>query len=207
MASLSACCRTWTATSPIPCGWTGALRSCPTTRGTATSIPCCPTEKTCSATRTMRTSMSATPARTESGWSSSPRVSCGCYPGSGPTPCGWTSPWGRLRSRGGRPCYIAKHLGEAVPDAAVRPARWKPTAPSPGSGTKTAHRASSKQHPGVRARLPRPLNDGRLAYIADRDGVEALVHQGRRRRPSPTAADPPQPRPPTSGRAGPAAGP
>ena len=28
--------------------------------------------------------------------------------------------------------------------------------------------------PGVRARLPRPLGDGRIAYVADHDGDEAL---------------------------------
>ena len=28
--------------------------------------------------------------------------------------------------------------------------------------------------PGVRARLPRPFGDGRIAYVADHDGVEAL---------------------------------
>ena len=28
--------------------------------------------------------------------------------------------------------------------------------------------------PGVRARLPRPFGEGRIAYVADHDGVEAL---------------------------------
>lgn len=67
-----------------------------------------------------------------------------------------------------------KHLGEVVPDA---------------SGSASAVEAHGTLHwirhkdgpsrvveatPGVRARLPRPLDGGRLAYVADHDGVEAI---------------------------------
>lgn len=67
-----------------------------------------------------------------------------------------------------------KHLGEVVPDS---------------SGSASAVEAHGTIHwirhkdgpsriveatPGVRARLPRVLDGGRLAYIADHDGVEAI---------------------------------
>ena len=67
-----------------------------------------------------------------------------------------------------------KHLGAVVPDA---------------SGSASAVEAHGTLHwirhkdgpsriveatPGVRARLPRPLDGGRLAYVADHDGVEAI---------------------------------
>ncbi|MGO4187287.1 S41 family peptidase [Pseudarthrobacter sp. TAF60_1] len=69
---------------------------------------------------------------------------------------------------------VAKHLGAVVPDA---------------SGSSSAVEAHGTVHwirhkdgpsriveatPGVRARLPRPLDGGRLAYVADHDGVEAI---------------------------------
>jgi tricorn protease len=67
-----------------------------------------------------------------------------------------------------------KHLGAVVPD---------------DSGSASAVEAHGTLHwlrhkdgpsrvveatPGVRARLPRPLDGGRLAYVADHDGVEAI---------------------------------
>ncbi|MET3173905.1 UNVERIFIED_ORG: tricorn protease [Arthrobacter sp. UYCu721] len=68
----------------------------------------------------------------------------------------------------------SKHLGAVVPD---------------DSGSASAVEAHGTLHwlrhkdgpsriveatPGVRARLPRPLDGGRLAYVADHDGVEAI---------------------------------
>ncbi|MCP9000211.1 PDZ domain-containing protein [Pseudarthrobacter sp. RMG13] len=68
----------------------------------------------------------------------------------------------------------SKHLGTVVPD---------------DSGTASAVEAHGTLHwlrhqdgpsriveatPGVRARLPRPLDGGRLAYVADHNGVEAI---------------------------------
>lgn len=79
-------------------------------------------------------------------------------------------------SQSRRPALLkaAKHLGAVVPDA---------------NGSASAVEAHGTIHwlrhkdgpsriveatPGVRARLPRPLGDGRIAYLADHDGVEAL---------------------------------
>lgn len=79
-------------------------------------------------------------------------------------------------SQSRRPALLKteKHLGAVVPD---------------GTGSASAVEAHGTIHwlrhkdgpsrvveatPGVRARLPRPLDGGRLAYVADHDGVEAL---------------------------------
>jgi tricorn protease len=79
-------------------------------------------------------------------------------------------------SQSRRPALLkaTKHLGAVVPDA---------------SGSASAVEAHGTVHwirhkdgpsriveatPGVRARLPRPLDGGRLAYVADHDGVEAI---------------------------------
>lgn len=72
------------------------------------------------------------------------------------------------------PLKVSAHLGDVYPNA---------------SGTASAVEAHGTIHwlrhkdgpsrvveatPGVRARLPRPLTDGRIAYVADHGGVEAL---------------------------------
>ncbi|MDV8148525.1 S41 family peptidase [Arthrobacter sp. B10-11] len=79
-------------------------------------------------------------------------------------------------SQGRRPALLktTRHLGCVVPDH---------------SGSSSAVEAHGTIHwlrhkdgpsriveatPGVRARLPRPLSEGRIAYVADHDGVEAL---------------------------------
>lgn len=79
-------------------------------------------------------------------------------------------------SQSRRPALLKteKHLGAVVPD---------------GTGSASAVEAHGTIHwlrhkdgpsrvveatPGVRARLPRPLDGGRLAYVADHDGAEAL---------------------------------
>ncbi|MHC6594667.1 S41 family peptidase [Arthrobacter sp. C152] len=79
-------------------------------------------------------------------------------------------------SQSRRPALLdaAKHLGSVVPD---------------GTGAASAVESHGTIHwlrhkdgpsriieatPGVRGRLPRPLGDGRIAYVADHDGVEAL---------------------------------
>ena len=79
-------------------------------------------------------------------------------------------------SQSRRPALLktSKHLGAVVPDA---------------TGTASAVEAHGTIHwlrhkdgpsriveatPGVRGRLPRPLGDGRIAYVADHGGVEAL---------------------------------
>ncbi|MDR6989377.1 tricorn protease [Paenarthrobacter nitroguajacolicus] len=72
------------------------------------------------------------------------------------------------------PLKAAAHLGDVIPNA---------------TGTASAVESHGTLHwlrhkdgpsrvveatPGVRARLPRPLTDGRIAYVADHDAVEAL---------------------------------
>ena len=72
------------------------------------------------------------------------------------------------------PLKVSGHLGDVVPNI---------------NGTASAVETHGTVHwlrhkdgpsrvveatPGVRARLPRPLTDGRIAYVADHDGVEAL---------------------------------
>ncbi|MET4095909.1 S41 family peptidase [Arthrobacter sp. UYCu712] len=79
-------------------------------------------------------------------------------------------------SQGRRPAPLkpSRHLGEVTPDR---------------TGTSSAVESHGTLHwlrhkdgpsrvleatPGVRARLPRPFGEGRIAYVADHDGVEAL---------------------------------
>ncbi len=72
------------------------------------------------------------------------------------------------------PLKPSRHLGEVTPDR---------------TGTSSAVESHGTLHwlrhkdgpsrvleatPGVRARLPRPFGEGRIAYVADHDGVEAL---------------------------------
>lgn len=112
-------------------------------------------------------------------------------------------------SQGRRPAMLkaAKHLGDVRPDS---------------TGTASAVEAHGTVHwlrhkdgpsrvveatPGVRARLPRPLTDGRIAYVADLDGDEALVIkeiapqlEGQAEVPvSPAEPDTAQQEPPSSG--------
>jgi tricorn protease len=79
-------------------------------------------------------------------------------------------------SQGRRPSLlkVAKHLGDVRPDATGEA--------SAVEAHGTIHWLRHKDGPsrvveataGVRARLPRPLPDGRIAYVADHDGDEAL---------------------------------
>ncbi|MFP3462101.1 PDZ domain-containing protein [Arthrobacter globiformis] len=79
-------------------------------------------------------------------------------------------------SQGRRPSLlkVSKHLGDVRPDTSGEASAVE----SHG----TIHWLRHKDGPsrvveataGVRARLPRPLRDGRIAYVADHDGDEAL---------------------------------
>ncbi|MBD1541618.1 peptidase S41 [Arthrobacter sp. IA7] len=79
-------------------------------------------------------------------------------------------------SQGRRPSLlkVSKHLGDVRPDTAGEA--------SAVEAHGTIHWLRHKDGPsrvveataGVRARLPRPLPDGRIAYVADHDGEEAL---------------------------------
>ncbi|MEO5778271.1 MAG: S41 family peptidase [Arthrobacter oryzae] len=68
----------------------------------------------------------------------------------------------------------ARHLGDVVPD------RTGGSSAVEAHGTvhwlrhKDGPSRVLEATPGVRARLPRPLGEGRIAYVADHDGVEAL---------------------------------
>jgi tricorn protease len=72
------------------------------------------------------------------------------------------------------PLKPSKHLGDVVPD--------RTGASSAVESHGTVHWLRHKDGPsrvleatpGVRARLPRPFGEGRIAYVADHDGVEAL---------------------------------
>jgi tricorn protease len=78
------------------------------------------------------------------------------------------------QARRAAPLKPARHLGDVIPD---------------GAGCSSAVEAHGTLHwlrhkdgpsrvleatPGVRARLPRPFGEGRIAYVADHEGVEAL---------------------------------
>lgn len=78
------------------------------------------------------------------------------------------------QARRSAPLKPSRHLGDVVPDH---------------TGTSSAVESHGTVHwlrhkdgpsrvleatPGVRARLPRPFGEGRIAYVADHDGVEAL---------------------------------
>ena len=79
-------------------------------------------------------------------------------------------------SQGRRPALLktTRHLGGVIPD------RTGSSSAVEAHGTihwlrhKDGPSRIVEATPGVRARLPRPLNDGRIAYVADHDGAEAL---------------------------------
>ncbi len=79
-------------------------------------------------------------------------------------------------SQARRPALLkaANHLGAAVPDAGGAASAVE----SHGTVHWVRHKDGPSRvveaAPGVRARLPRPLDGGRIAYIADHDGVEAI---------------------------------
>ncbi|MDZ4352110.1 MAG: PDZ domain-containing protein [Arthrobacter sp.] len=78
------------------------------------------------------------------------------------------------QARRGAPLKPSRHLGDVVPD--------RTGASSAVEAHGTLHWLRHKDGPsrvleatpGVRARLPRPFGAGRIAYVADHDGVEAL---------------------------------
>ena len=67
-----------------------------------------------------------------------------------------------------------KHLGAVVPDATGSASAVEAHGTIHWIRHKDGPSRVVEATPGVRARLPRPLDGGRLAYIADHDGVEAL---------------------------------
>lgn len=67
-----------------------------------------------------------------------------------------------------------KHLGAVVPDAAGSASAVEAHGTLHWIRHKDGPSRIVEATPGVRARLPRPLDGGRLAYVADHDGVEAI---------------------------------
>ncbi|MDE8668305.1 S41 family peptidase [Pseudarthrobacter sp. H3Y2-7] len=69
---------------------------------------------------------------------------------------------------------VTKHLGAVVPDAGGSASAVEAHGTIHWLRHKDGPSRVVEATPGVRARLPRPLDGGRLAYIADHDGVEAI---------------------------------
>ena len=78
------------------------------------------------------------------------------------------------QARRGAPLKTSRHLGDVVPDRAGGSSAVE----SHGTLHWLRHQDGPSRvleaTPGVRARLPRPFGEGRIAYVADHDGVEAL---------------------------------
>ena len=78
------------------------------------------------------------------------------------------------QARRAAPLKPSRHLGDVVPD------RTGGSSAVEAHGTlhwlrhKDGPSRVLEATPGVRARLPRPFGEGRIAYVADHDGVEAL---------------------------------
>ncbi|MFY9634301.1 MAG: S41 family peptidase [Cellulosimicrobium cellulans] len=79
-------------------------------------------------------------------------------------------------SQSRRPALLkaARHLGEAVPDAGGSASAVEAHGTVHWIRHKDGPSRIVEATPGVRARLPRPVDGGRLAYVADHDGVEAI---------------------------------
>jgi len=79
-------------------------------------------------------------------------------------------------SQSRRPALLKteKHLGAVVPDATGSASAVEAHGTIHWLRHKDGPSRVVEATPGVRARLPRPLDGGRLAYVADHDGVEAL---------------------------------
>lgn len=78
------------------------------------------------------------------------------------------------QSRRAAPLKVPAHLGEVFPNAEGSASAVE----SHGTIHWLRHRDGPSRvveaTPGVRARLPRPLSDGRIAYVADHDGVDSV---------------------------------
>lgn len=68
----------------------------------------------------------------------------------------------------------ARHLGAVVPDASGSASAVETHGTVHWLRHKDGPSRIVEATPGVRARLPRPLDGGRLAYVGDHDGVEAI---------------------------------
>lgn len=79
-------------------------------------------------------------------------------------------------SQGRRPALlkVEKHLGDVRPDVSGAASAVEAHGTIHWLRHKDGPSRVVEATPGVRARLPRPLTEGRIAYVADHDGDEAL---------------------------------
>ncbi len=79
-------------------------------------------------------------------------------------------------SQARRPALLktARHLGAVIPDHTGSSSAVEAHGTIHWLRHKDGPSRVVEATPGVRARLPRPLGEGRIAYVADHDGVEAL---------------------------------
>ncbi|GAA4040547.1 S41 family peptidase [Arthrobacter methylotrophus] len=78
------------------------------------------------------------------------------------------------RSRRPAPLKVAAHLGDVFPNAAGSASAVETHGTIHWLRHKDGPSRVVEATPGVRARLPRPLIDGRIAYVADHDGVDSV---------------------------------
>jgi tricorn protease len=78
------------------------------------------------------------------------------------------------QSRRPAPLKVAAHLGDVFPNAAGSASAVESHGTIHWLRHKDGPSRVVEATPGVRARLPRPLIDGRIAYVADHDGVDSL---------------------------------
>ncbi|MDQ0850780.1 tricorn protease [Arthrobacter sp. B3I9] len=78
------------------------------------------------------------------------------------------------QARRATPLKPARHLGDVVPDHAGGSSAVEAHGTLHWLRHKDGPSRVLEATPGVRARLPRPFGNGRIAYVADREGVEAL---------------------------------
>ncbi|WP_028266748.1 S41 family peptidase [Arthrobacter sp. MA-N2] len=78
------------------------------------------------------------------------------------------------QSRRPAPLKVAAHLGEVFPNAAGSASAVETHGTIHWLRHKDGPSRVVEATPGVRARLPRPLIDGRIAYVADHDGVDSV---------------------------------
>ncbi len=81
------------------------------------------------------------------------------------------------QARRAQPLKPARHLGEVIPDHAGVSSAVEVHGTVHWLRHKDGPSRVIEATPGVRARLPRPFGAGRIAYVADHGGVEALYLQ------------------------------
>lgn len=78
------------------------------------------------------------------------------------------------QARRAAPLRPSRHLGDVIPDQAGGSSAVEAHGTLHWLRHKDGPSRVLEATPGVRARLPRPFGEGRIAYVADHDGVEAL---------------------------------